>query len=79
VYIEVTIDLKNYTGERLDLRLSNYHSIKKMIDIVWQANRIARLPRQGYWVRIPNKQMVLSGNEKLADCGITTGDCIEIL
>ncbi|PLR67752.1 MULTISPECIES: EsaB/YukD family protein [Bacillaceae] len=79
MYIEVTIDLKHYTGETFDLRLSNYHSVKKVIDIVWQAKCISDPPREGYWVRVPNKQIVLSGSHKLVDCGITTGDRFEIL
>ncbi|MBA4536976.1 ubiquitin [Bacillus aquiflavi] len=79
MYIEVTVDLKHYKNETFDLRLSNYHSVKKVIDIVWQAKTISEPPREGYWVRIPNKQIVLSGNDKLVDYGITTGDRIEIL
>lgn len=79
MYIEITVDLKHYTGETFDLRLSNYHSIKKVIDIVWQAKRISDLSREGHWVRVVNKRVVLSGADQLADCGITTGDRIEIL
>lgn len=79
MYIELTIDLKNYEVEPFDLRLSNYHSVKKVVDIVWQAKSIPQPPREGYWVRIPNKQMILSGNDKLAEKGITTGDRFEIL
>ncbi|PLR83448.1 ubiquitin [Bacillus canaveralius] len=79
MYIELTVDLKNYKKDTFDLRLSNYHSVKKVIDIVWQAKSISEPPREGYWVRIPNKQIVLSGTDKLVDCGITTGDRLEIL
>ncbi|WP_370224335.1 EsaB/YukD family protein [Cytobacillus sp.] len=79
MYIELTIDLKNYEVEPFDLRLSNYHSVKKVVDIVWQAKSIPQPPREGYWVRISNKQMILSGNDKLAEKGITTGDRFEIL
>ncbi|MDQ0273314.1 EsaB/YukD family protein [Cytobacillus purgationiresistens] len=79
MYIEVTVDLKNYSNESFDIRLSNYHSVKTLIDIVWQARSISNLPREGYWVRVCNKKIVLSGNEKLVDCGITTGDRLEIL
>ncbi|TCP31204.1 putative ubiquitin-like protein YukD [Scopulibacillus darangshiensis] len=79
MYIEITVDLKHYTGETFDLRLSNYHSIKKVIDIVWQAKRIPELPREGCWVRVTNKRTVFSGVYQLAACGITTGDRIEIL
>ncbi|WP_054950772.1 EsaB/YukD family protein [Numidum massiliense] len=79
MYIEITIDLKHYTGETFDLRLSDYHSIKQVVDIVWQAQQIGVEPREGYWVRIPNKHVVFSGRDKLVDCGITTGDRLEIL
>ncbi|WP_071461378.1 EsaB/YukD family protein [Bacillus massilinigeriensis] len=79
MYIEVTVDLKHYNGEQFDLRLSNYHSVKKVIDIIWQARSISVQPREGQWIRVPNKRMVLSGNDKLVDCGIATGDRLEIL
>ena len=79
MYIEITIDVKNYINEVFDLRLSDYHSVKKVIDIVWQTKSISESPRDGYWVRVANKQLVLSGNERLVDCGITTGDRLEII
>ncbi|AZV44301.1 EsaB/YukD family protein [Peribacillus asahii] len=79
MYIEITIDLEHYTDEVFDLRLSDYHSVKKVIDIVWQAKSISESPREGYWVRIPNKRLVLSGTERLIDRGITTGDRLEII
>lgn len=79
MYIEITIDLKNYINEVYDLRLSDYYSVKKVIDIVWQTKSISKSPREGYWIRVVNKQLVLSGNERLIDCGITTGDRLEII
>ncbi len=79
MYIEITIDVKKYIDEVFDLRLSDYHSVKKVIDIVWQTKSISEPPREGYWVRVVNKQLVLSGNERLVDRGITTGDRLEII
>jgi uncharacterized ubiquitin-like protein YukD len=79
MYIEVTIDLKHYNDGTFDLRLSNYHSVKKVIDIVWQAKSIPHPPREGYWVRVENKRKILFGNDKLVDGGVTTGDRLEIL
>jgi uncharacterized ubiquitin-like protein YukD len=79
VYIEITIDLKNYHKESFDLRLSNYHSVKKVVDIVWQTKQLSVLPNEGSWVRVINKQKVVPGNKRLIDAGITTGDRIEIL
>lgn len=79
MYIEITIDLKNYRGESFDLRLSNYHTVKKVVDIVWQASSIAIPPREGHWIRVTNKQLILSGTDKLVEHGITSGDRLEIL
>jgi uncharacterized ubiquitin-like protein YukD len=79
MYIEITIDLKNYQNDSFDIRLSNYHSVKKVIDIVWQAKQLGIQPNEGSWVRVINKHKVVPGNKRLIDVGITTGDRIEIL
>lgn len=79
IYIQITIDLKNYNGETLDLRLSNYYTIKKLIDIVWQERSISMPPREGYWVRVLNKNTVYPGSNTLEDSEIMTGDKLEIL
>ncbi|MGG0737390.1 EsaB/YukD family protein [Niallia taxi] len=79
MYIEVTVDLHKYDKETIDLRLSDFYTIKKMIDISWQVSHIDSVPRSGYWVRVKNKQKVFPGNRRLADAGITSGDIIEIL
>ncbi|HZH60749.1 MAG TPA: EsaB/YukD family protein [Metabacillus sp.] len=79
MYIEITIDLKNYQQDSFDIRLSNYYSVKKLIDIVWQAKNMTEQPRQGAWIRVVNKQKIIQGTERLLDAGIRTGDRIEIL
>ncbi|KUP09449.1 ubiquitin [Bacillus coahuilensis p1.1.43] len=79
MYIEVTIDLKNYNQTYFDIRLSNYHTVKKLVDLVWQSQKLEGKSREGYWVRISNKQKVVPGNIRLMDAGIHTGDRIEIL
>ncbi|WP_419884064.1 EsaB/YukD family protein [Peribacillus sp. B-H-3] len=79
MYIQLTVDLKNYSGEVFDLQLSNYLSIKKVIEVIWQVKNLSRPPREGYWIRIQNKKFVCSGNGTLLESGITNGDRIEIL
>lgn len=79
MYIDITIDLKNYQKDTFDLRLSNYHTVKKVVDIVWQAASPATPPRDGNWVKVVNKHLILSGSDKLVDHGITSGDRLEIL
>ncbi|WP_413365162.1 EsaB/YukD family protein [Lysinibacillus sp. 3P01SB] len=79
MYIEITVDLKNYTGESFDIRLSDYYSVKQLVDVVWQVKAITDIPREGYWIRVQNKKIMLSGSEQLAASGVTTGDRLEIL
>ena len=79
MYIEITVDLTNYEGHVFDLRLSDYHTMKKMIDIAWQAGSISQGKREGHWVRVVNKDKLFPGHLTLAHCGITTGDRIEII
>ncbi|CAH0347675.1 EsaB/YukD family protein [Bacillus sp. CECT 9360] len=79
MYIQVTVDLQHYTGEVFDLQISNYLSIKKVIEIIWQVKKIAEQPKDGYWIRVQNKEFVCTGYETLLDSGITTGDRVEIL
>ncbi|MEK3952657.1 MAG: EsaB/YukD family protein [Psychrobacillus psychrotolerans] len=79
MYIEITVDLSKYDGKIIDLRLSDYYTMKKMIDIAWQASSISKNPREGHWVRVVNKDKIFPGHLTLAHCGITTGDRIEII
>ncbi|WP_113926872.1 EsaB/YukD family protein [Bacillus sp. P14.5] len=79
MYIELTIDLERYDGSCFDLRLSNYHTVKKMVDLVWQTQKVAYEPREGNWIRVVNKRKVIPGSIRLMDAGIRSGDRIEIL
>ncbi|MFJ7932755.1 EsaB/YukD family protein [Sporosarcina sp. NPDC096371] len=79
MYIEITVDLSNYEGDVFDLKLSDYHTMKKLIDIAWQAGSISKSQREGHWVRVVNKHKLFPGHLTLAHCGITTGDRIEII
>ncbi|MBO2535948.1 MULTISPECIES: EsaB/YukD family protein [Rummeliibacillus] len=79
MYVDITIDLKNYNSSIFDLRISNYHSIRTMIDMVWQVQNLMEPPRDGYWIRVDNKEKVHGGYEKLIHANITSGDRIEIL
>ncbi|AYV72203.1 MULTISPECIES: EsaB/YukD family protein [Niallia] len=79
MYIEVTVDLSKYNGEYLELRLSDYHTVKKLVDIAWKTTNRLDTPRNGYWIKVMNKKRVFSGEKRLADIGIMTGDKIQIL
>ncbi|HZW68610.1 MAG TPA: EsaB/YukD family protein [Pseudogracilibacillus sp.] len=79
MYIHVTVDLSNYNQPPIELRLSNQHSIKSLIDVVWQSAKITTPPREGFWVRVQNKNKTIAGSVSLVDSGVTTGDRIEIL
>ncbi len=78
MYIEVTVDLKKYNGNVFDLRLSNLYTIKKLIDIAWQADSISEPVREGHWVHVVNKDKRFPGHLTLSECGVITGDRLEI-
>lgn len=79
MYIGITVDLKNYGGETFDIRISDFLTIKKVVEITWQIKKVQGIPSEGFWVRVSNKEKVCSGYESLVNSGITNGDRIEIL
>ncbi|HLS66113.1 MAG TPA: EsaB/YukD family protein [Pseudogracilibacillus sp.] len=79
MYIHVTVDLSNYDKDMLELRLSNQHTLKKVIDIAWQVAQIKRKPREGFWVRVEREKAVFPGVHTLEQCRIMTGDRLKVL
>lgn len=79
MYIHVTVDLSNYKQNILELRLSNQHTLKKVVDIAWQVAEVKQNPREGFWVRVERKKAMYSGVHTLEECDIMTGDRITVL
>lgn len=79
MYIQITVGMKNYGQTPIELRLSDQHSIKKLISIAWQTTNIPVKPREGFWIKVVNKDRVYNGSKTLEECGILTGDKVEIL
>ncbi|MDY0404683.1 EsaB/YukD family protein [Virgibacillus sp. 179-BFC.A HS] len=79
MYIQITTDLKNYDRGQIELKLSDQHTVKKLVDIAWQTANPPNKPREGFWIRVANKDKVFYGTKTLAECGIMTGDKVEIL
>lgn len=79
MYIQITVDMKKYGTNPIELQLSNQHTVKKLINIAWQTANIQVKPREGYWIRVVNKNQVFNGSLTLEECRILTGDKVEIL
>lgn len=79
MYVEITVSLKPFDQPELDIRLSDYHTVKKVIEIVGQATDSLDKPNPTSWIRVLNKDKVITSDIRLVDAGITTGDCIEII
>jgi len=79
MYIHVTLDLSHYDRDLLELRLSNQHSIKKVIDIAWQVAQIEQKPREGFWVKVERQKAIFPGVYTLDECNIMTGDRLKVL
>ncbi|RKQ33910.1 EsaB/YukD family protein [Oceanobacillus halophilus] len=79
MYIQITVDLNKYNKPPIEIRLSDQHYIKKLIDITWKTVKLEEKPREGHWIRVKNRDEIYLGVQTLKDCGITTGDCVEVL
>ncbi|MBU5594929.1 ubiquitin [Amphibacillus sp. MSJ-3] len=79
MYIEITVSIKEINQTELDIRLSNHHTVKGLIEIVKQTSDVFQKANPLSWVRIVNKSRVVSSDIKLIDAGIMTGDKINIL
>jgi uncharacterized ubiquitin-like protein YukD len=79
MYINVTIDLKHYKRESLDLRISDRQPVKQLIRTVWTIAGIQAPPRDGCWVRVANKAQTIRGFDVLGDKKISDGDKLIVL
>ncbi|QQK77600.1 ubiquitin [Salicibibacter cibarius] len=79
MYIQITVDLHNYEKQGFDLRLSDQYTAKKLVDLTWKIKDMNVPRREGSWIRIANKEKVVSGDETLEGSGVTNGDRLEIL
>ncbi|SDB95811.1 EsaB/YukD family protein [Shouchella lonarensis] len=79
MYIQVTVDLNNYTEKQINLRLSDQYTATKFVDIVWEVEGLTATCREGRWIRVKNKSQVIGGDQVLADHGVTNGDHLVIL
>lgn len=79
MYINVTVDLSHYKRGMLDLRISNRQPVKQLIRTVWTIADIPVPPRDGYWVRVINKKMVIRGFDVLYEKKISDGDKLCVL
>ncbi|BBO00163.1 EsaB/YukD family protein [Sporolactobacillus terrae] len=79
MYINITVDLANYNQDALDLRISNRQPVKQLIRTVWTIAGIHEAPREGYWVRVVNKGMMIRGFDVLHEMKITDGDKLLVL
>ncbi|MDQ0208511.1 EsaB/YukD family protein [Alkalicoccobacillus murimartini] len=79
MYIVLTIDMSRYDKKSFDIRLSDQYTVKELIDITWQMNKISDHPTEGHWIKIVNKKKVLPHFVTLSESGVTTGDRLRIL
>lgn len=78
MYMELTVKLKD-EDQSIDLRMSDQKTIHQLVQVTWKLLEVKRQPKDGGWVRIVNKQKVISGVLTLEESGVTSGDLIEIL
>ncbi|MCL1631246.1 ubiquitin [Sporolactobacillus sp. CPB3-1] len=79
MYINITVDLSRYKRDSLDLRISNQQPVKQLIHTVWTIAGLEQPPREGCWVRVVNKELIIRGYDILGEKKISNGDKLLVL
>lgn len=77
-HIDVTVDCRQVGGSCIDLRIPKELKVALLIRNILTTLKLPFDENIGYFLKIPNKQIVLFSEDYLSESHVTTGDIIEI-
>lgn len=77
-HINVTVDFTNWGEEARDLRIPVHQSVKALIINLTETLKI-NYQGTKFCIKVRNKAILLSDDDKLTDFQVTNGDILEIL
>ncbi|MGX7418853.1 EsaB/YukD family protein [Carnobacterium gallinarum] len=77
-HINVTVNYQQQPDKQMDLRVSTHQTVKNFIIELDQTLHIQREDMQLYQLKVVNKGILLSDNQKIHRYPVTTGDHIII-
>lgn len=78
-HINVTIDFKKWNGSTYDLRIPNHQSVKYLLRNLVETLKVKEHTQSHYVIKVVNKSIVLTDNDRLIDYKITDGDILQVL
>ncbi|COE76886.1 MULTISPECIES: EsaB/YukD family protein [Bacillus cereus group] len=78
-HINVTVDFNKWNGNTYDLRIPNHQSIKYLLKNLLDTLKIDNHEGAHFVMKVKNKSIVLTDNDRLIDHQITDGDILQVL
>ena len=78
-HINVTVDFSKWNGNTYDLRIPNHQSIKYLLKNLIDTLKIDNHNGSHFVMKVKNKSIVLTDNDRLIDHQITDGDILQVL
>ncbi|KRN54847.1 hypothetical protein IV74_GL002438 [Carnobacterium divergens DSM 20623] len=77
-HINITICYQDHPEKEYDLRVSTHQTVKKFILDLDETLHIVRQKATTFQLKVENKGLLLSDNQRIHDFPVTTGDKIFI-
>ncbi|AND07576.1 EsaB/YukD family protein [Bacillus thuringiensis] len=78
-HINVTVDFNKWNGNTYDLRIPNHQSIKYLLKNLLDTLKIDNHEGSHFVIKVKNKSIVLTDNDRLIEHQITDGDILQVL
>ncbi|CAG9614494.1 Type VII secretion system accessory factor EsaB [Bacillus rhizoplanae] len=78
-HINVSVDFSKWNGETYDLRIPNHQSIKYLLKNLIETLKIQTHDGSHYVIKVVNKSLLLTDNDRLIDYEVTDGDILQVL
>ncbi|CAM4179578.1 EsaB/YukD family protein [Bacillus manliponensis] len=78
-HINVTVDFQKWNGSVYDLRIPNHQSVKYLIRNLIETLKIENYDQTHYVIKVTNKLIVITDDDRLVDYKITDGDILQVL
>ncbi|ABS21886.1 EsaB/YukD family protein [Bacillus cytotoxicus] len=78
-HINVTVDFRKWNESTYDLRIPIHQTVKYLLKNLVETLRIEAYDTSNYVIKVVNKSMLLTDDDRLVDHKVTDGDILKVL
>ncbi|HEK9103054.1 hypothetical protein KFD70_14535 [Bacillus pfraonensis] len=78
-HINVTVDFHKWNGNTYDLRIPNHQSVKYLLKNLIETLNIEQYDTSNHVIKVVNKSLLLTDDDRLVDYQITDGDILQVI